>query len=298
MKNNGFVSMTGFAESSSSHEGLRWRWEAKSVNGRSLDIRLRVPPGYDSLEPPARMLATERFRRGSLQVSLSVEQHESARGLRVDPAALASAVKLAREVAAETGLAPARIDGLLALKGVIVQDDQTVLDPLKRADRDAAILKSLANALDGLVKARASEGAKLATLLTAQINEVERLTKEAASLAAAQPEALRQKLASQIADMLQGGNFPEDRLVQEAAMLAARADIREELDRLHAHVHDARALIADGRGAGRKLDFLAQEFNREANTLCSKSGDITLTRTGLALKAVIDQLREQAQNVE
>ncbi len=298
MKNSSFVSMTGFAESSGSHEGLRWRWEAKSVNGRSLDIRLRVPPGYDSLEPPARMLANERFRRGSLQVSLSVEQQESARGLRVDPAALASAVKLAREVAAETGLAPARIDGLLALKGVIVQDEQSVLDPLKRADRDAAILKSLANALDGLAKARASEGAKLATLLTAQINEVERLTKEAASLAAAQPEALRQKLASQIADMLQGGNFPEDRLAQEAAMLAARADIREELDRLHAHVHDARALIADGRGAGRKLDFLAQEFNREANTLCSKSGDITLTRTGLALKAVIDQLREQAQNVE
>jgi uncharacterized protein (TIGR00255 family) len=298
MKNSGFVSMTGFAESSGSHEGLRWRWEAKSVNGRSLDIRLRVPPGFDSLEPPARMLANERFRRGSLQVSLSVEQQEGARGLRVDPAALASAVKLAREVAAETGLAPARIDGILALKGVIVQDEQTVLDPLKRADRDAAILKSLANALDGLVKARASEGAKLATLLTAQINEVERLTNEAASLAAAQPEVLRQKLASQIADMLQGGNFPEDRLAQEAALLAARADIREELDRLHAHVHDARALIADGHGAGRKLDFLAQEFNREANTLCSKSGDITLTRTGLALKAVIDQLREQAQNVE
>jgi uncharacterized protein (TIGR00255 family) len=298
MKNNSFVSMTGFAESSGSHEGLRWRWEAKSVNGRSLDIRMRVPPGYDSLEPPARMLASERFRRGSLQISLSVEQQESARGLRVDPAALASAVKLAREVAAETGLAPARIDGLLALKGVIVQDEQSVLDPLKRADRDAAILKSLANALDGLVKARASEGAKLATLLTAQINEVERLTHEAAGLAAAQPEALRQKLASQIADMLQGGNFSEDRLAQEAALLAARADIREELDRLHAHVHDARTLIADGLGAGRKLDFLAQEFNREANTLCSKSGDITLTRTGLALKAVIDQLREQAQNVE
>ena len=298
MKNSAFASMTGFAESTGSHDGLRWRWEAKSVNGRSLDIRLRTPPGYDSLEPPARMLAAERFRRGSLQVSLTVEQQEGVRGLRVDPAALASAVKLAREVAAETGLAPARIDGLLALKGVIVQDEQIVLDPLQRADRDAAILKSLANALDALVKARGGEGAKLQALLTAQINEVERLTQEAAGLAAAQPEALRQKLQAQIADMLQGGNLTEDRLAQEAALLAARADVREELDRLRAHVQDARALLAGGEAAGRKLDFLAQEFNREANTLCSKSGDIALTRVGLALKAVIDQLREQAQNVE
>jgi uncharacterized protein (TIGR00255 family) len=298
MKKSGFVSMTGFADSSGSHEGLRWRWEAKSVNGRSLDVRLRVPPSFDSLEPPARMLAAERFRRGSLQVSLTVEPQEAARGLRVDPAALASAVKLAREVAAETGLAPARIDGLLALKGVIVQEETVALDPLQRADRDAAILKSLADALDALVKARATEGAKLAALLIAQINEVERLTNEAAGLAAAQPQALRQKLAAQLADMLAGTSLPEDRLAQEAALLAARADIREELDRLHAHVQDARALIAGSEAAGRKLDFLAQEFNREANTLCSKSSDIALTRVGLALKAVIDQLREQAQNVE
>jgi uncharacterized protein (TIGR00255 family) len=298
MKSGHFVSMTGFAESQGSYGGLRWRWEAKSVNGRSLDIRLRTPPGFDSLESPARLLAAERFRRGSLQLTLTVEQQESARGLRVDPAALASAVKLAREVAAETGLAPARIDGILALKGVIVQDEQAMLDAHARADRDAAILKSLALAFDALAKARANEGAKLAALLTLQINDIERLTHEAASLAAAQPVALRQKLEAQIADMLQGSNLPADRIAQEAAMLAARADIREELDRLHAHVHDARLLISGGEAVGRKLDFLAQEFNREANTLCSKSGDITLTRTGLALKAVIDQLREQAQNVE
>jgi uncharacterized protein (TIGR00255 family) len=298
MKNTGLVSMTGFAESAGSHEGLRWRWEAKSVNGRSLDIRLRTPPGFDSLEPPARMLATERFRRGSLQVSLMVEQQDGARGLKVDPAALASAIKLAREVAAETGLAPARIDGLLALKGVIVQEETAVLDPIKRAERDAAVLKSLADALDALVRARGVEGAKLAALLTGQINDVERLTAEAAGLAAAQPEALRKKLAGQIADMLQGGSLTEDRLAQEAALLATRADVREELDRLRAHVQDARALLAGGEAAGRKLDFLAQEFNREANTLCSKSSDIALTRTGLALKAVIDQLREQSQNVE
>ncbi len=297
MKQN-FFSMTGFAEASGAHEGLRWRWEAKSVNGRGLDIRLRTPPGFDSLEQPARMLVAERLRRGSLQASLTVEQQEGARGLRVDPAALASAVKIAREIAADTGLEPARIDGLLALKGVIVQEEQGLLDPVARAGRDAAILKSLADALDALCKARASEGAKLQSLLTAQINEVERLTNEAAALAATQPAALRKKLQDQITDMLAGGALPEERLAQEAALLASRADIREELDRLHAHVQDARGLIAGGDGVGRKLDFLAQEFNREANTLCSKSADIALTRTGLALKAVIDQFREQAQNVE
>src|SRR5580658_1899485 len=198
----GFVSMTGFAESVGSHEGLRWRWEAKSVNGRALDMRLRTPPGYDGLEPPARMLASERFRRGSFQVSLTVEAQETTKGLRVDPAALAAAVKLAREVAAETGLAPARIDGLLALKGVIVQDESVMLDPLKRADRDAAILKSLANAFDALCKARAVEGGKLSALMTAQIDEIEKLVAEAGELAASQPAALKARLAAQLTELL------------------------------------------------------------------------------------------------
>src|SRR6201996_9096543 len=146
-----FVSMTGFAEGAGAHDGLRWRWEAKSVNGRGLDLRLRTPPGFDGLEQPARLLAAERFKRGSFQISLTVETQESARGLKVDPVALASAVRLAREVAAETGLAPARIDGLLALKGVIVQED-AIVDPVTRGHRDAAILKSLATAFDALAK--------------------------------------------------------------------------------------------------------------------------------------------------
>jgi uncharacterized protein (TIGR00255 family) len=187
----------------------------------------------------------------------------------------------------------------LALKGVIVADEGTIpLDPVARAVRDAAILESLATALDRLVKARCSEGAKLAALLTAQIGEVEKLVAVAAGLAAAQPEALRARLSAQVKELLGEAPVSEERLAQEVALLAVKADVREELDRLTAHVQDARALIAQGKGAGRKLDFLAQEFNREANTLCSKSSDIALTRTGLALKAVIDQLREQAQNVE
>jgi len=294
-----FASMTGFAESTGSHEGLRWRWEAKSVNGRSLDMRLRIPPGYDGLEAPARRLAGERFLRGAFQISLSVEQLETARGLSVDAAALASAVRIAREVAAETGLAPARVDGLLALKGVIVADEVAApLDPVARAHRDAAILESLAGAFDRLVKERGSEGAKLAALMTAQMDEIEKLVGEAGRLAAAQPAALKARLDAQLKELLDGGSVSEDRLAQEVALLAVKADIREELDRLAAHVQDARALIQDGKGVGRKLDFLAQEFNREANTLCSKSSDIALTRTGLALKAVIDQFREQSQNVE
>src|SRR5581483_1794075 len=292
------ASMTGFAESSGSHDGLRWRWETKSVNGRSLELRLRTPPGFDSLEQPARMMAAERFRRGNFQINLTVETEGPARGLKVDPVALASAVRMAREVAAETGLAPARIDGLLALKGVIVQEESTIADPLTRADRDAAILKSLADAFDALRKARAGEGAKLAALMGAQVDQIEKLTAEAAKLGAAQLPALRDRLAAQIQELLAGGTIPEDRLAQEVALLALKADVREELDRLSAHVHEARALIASGDGVGRKLDFLAQEFNREANTLCSKSADIALTRIGLSLKAVIDQFREQAQNVE
>lgn len=293
------VSMTGFAESAGSHEGLRWRWEAKSVNGRGLDLRLRTPPGFDSLEQPARMLATERFRRGNFQIALMVEVQESVRGLRVDPAALASAVKLAREVAAETGLAPARIDGILALRGVIVQDETQVLDPVARANRDAELLRSLAATFDALARARVSEGVKLAQLFSAWVNEIARLVDEAEGLAAAQPEALRQRLMAQMQELLNGGTaLSEDRLAQEVALLATRADVREELDRLKAHVQDARALLKSGEAVGRKLDFLSQEFNREANTLCSKSTDIALTRVGLALKAVIDQFREQAQNVE
>lgn len=292
------VSMTGFAEAQGAREGARWRWEAKSVNGRGLDLRLRTPPGFDGIEPAARMLASERFKRGSIQASLTLEGPEGVRGLRIDAVALASAVRIAQEIATETGLPPARVDGLLALKGVIVQDEGALGDATERAKRDAAILETLASAFDSLARARKTEGAKLASVLGAQMDEIERLTTEAASLAASQPAALRDKLAAQLKDVLDSGDVAEDRLAQEVALLALRADVREELDRLASHVQEARSLLASGESVGRKLDFLAQEFNREANTLCSKSSDIALTRTGLALKAMIDQFREQAQNVE
>jgi uncharacterized protein (TIGR00255 family) len=292
------VSMTGFAEAHGSRDGAHWRWEVKSVNGKGLDLRLRTPAGFDGIEPPARMLANERFKRGSLQAALSFEAADAGRGLRIDPAALAAAVRIAREVAAETGLAPARIDGLLALKGVIVQEDVLPLEAPERGMRDAAILETLATAFDALARARSNEGHKLLAVLTAQIDDVERLTKEASALASAQPAALRDRLAAQVAELLAAGTLSDERLAQEVALLAVKADIREELDRLRAHVSEARALLSSGEAVGRKLDFLSQEFNREANTLCSKSSDIALTRLGLALKATIDQFREQAQNVE
>jgi uncharacterized protein (TIGR00255 family) len=292
------VSMTGFAEAPGAHGTVRWRWEVKSVNGRGLDLRLRMPPGFDSVEPAARMLAGERFKRGNIQATLTVEPQESARGLRIDMAALSSAVRIAKEITAETGLAPARVDGLLALKGVIVQDEAVALDAAGRGARDAAILESLAYAFDALAKARRTEGAKLCHVLQGQMRDIANLTEEAGKLAAAQPAALRDRLMTQLKDLTGSVSVSEDRLAQEVALLATRADVREELDRLTAHTQEARTLLDSGDGVGRKLDFLAQEFNREANTLCSKSSDVVLTRVGLALKAAIDQFREQAQNVE
>lgn len=295
------VSMTGFADAQGAFDTLRWRWEVRSVNGRGLDLRLRTPPGMDGMEPAARMLAADRFRRGNIQATLSMETPDSSRGLKIDTAALAEAVKLASQIASETGLAPARVDGLLALKGVLVQEEPLAADTPARAARDAALLESLSLAFDALKRARAAEGGKLALVLARTADEIVRLIADARKLAATQPKAIRERLQAQLAELLESSSQQqpaEDRLAQEVALLAARADVREELDRLAAHIEDAHALMASGEAVGRKLDFLAQELNREANTLCAKSTDVALTRTGLAIKAAVDQFREQAQNVE
>ena len=293
------TSMTGFAESRGSHGGLRWRWEVRSVNGRGLDVRFRIPPGFEGLEVGARTMTAERFKRGSIQAVLTVAAEEGGKGFRVDAAALADAVKIAKRIATETGLAPARVDGLLALKGVVVQEEGAALDDDARLARDAALLDSLKDSLDLLVTARAREGAKLETVLLSEVAEVEQLMAQARDLAANQPLVLRDRMLAQLSELMTPGmNLPEERIAQEVALLATRADLREDLDRLAAHCKEARALMAAPGPAGRKLDFLSQEFNRETNTLCSKSSDIALTRVGLALKAVIDQFREQIQNVE
>jgi len=292
-------SMTGFAEGQGAHGNLRWRWEVRSVNGRSLDIRLRLPAGYEGLEAGARTLVSERFKRGSFQLALSVAADETSRGFRVDPQALATAIQIAKRVSEETGLPAGNVEGILGLRGIIVQEESAALDDEERFARSAAMLESLAFALDRAGTARATEGAKIEAMLLGQIEEIEARTAEGRRLAAGQPRALREKLQAQVAELLGGnGSLPEERLAQEVALLATRADSREELDRLSAHCQEARVLIAADGPSGRKLDFLAQEFNREANTLCAKSSDIALTREGLALKAVIDQFREQIQNVE
>ena len=293
------TSMTGFADARGLHGTLRWRWETKSVNGRGLDLRFRAPLGYEGLESGARTLASERFKRGSLQIVLTAAADDAGRGFRVDPVALAEAVRLAKRVADETGLEPARVDGILALKGVVAQEENAALNDEARMARDAAMLESLAGAYDLLNRARANEGAKLEAVILRQIGEIERLTTEARALALQQPFILRERMMAQLKELIApGSTVPEERVAQEIAILASRADLSEELDRLTAHCQEARALIAARDPAGRKLDFLAQEFNREANTLCAKSSDIQLTHVGLALKAVIDQLREQVQNVE
>ena len=292
-------SMTGFAEGRGAQGNLRWRWEVRSVNGRNLDIRLRIPAGYEGLEPGARILAGERFGRGSIQAALTVTTEEGGRGFRIDSETLSEAVQVAKRVAEETGLPPARVDGLLALRGVVVQEDAAQLDDDERSARNAAMLASLADALDQMAIARTDEGTKIEKMLLSQVNEIEARTAEGRKLAANLPQAFRDKMQAQLDELLgPGSNVPEERLAQEVALLATRADLREELDRLAAHCQEARNLFGASGPTGRKLDFLAQEFNREANTLCAKSSDIALTREGLALKAVIDQFREQVQNVE
>ncbi len=292
-------SMTGFAEGRGAQGNLRWRWEVRSVNGRNLDIRLRIPAGYEGLEPGARILAGERFGRGSIQAALTVTTEEGGRGFRIDSETLSEAVQVAKRVAEKTGLPPARVDGLLALRGVVVQEDAAQLDDDERSARNAAMLASLADALDQMAIARTDEGTKIEKMLLSQVDEIEARTAEGRKLAANLPQAFRDKMQAQLDELLgPGSNVPEERLAQEVALLAARADLREELDRLAAHCQEARNLFGASGPTGRKLDFLAQEFNREANTLCAKSSDIALTREGLALKAVIDQFREQVQNVE
>lgn len=292
-------SMTGFAEGRGAQGNLRWRWEVRSVNGRNLDIRLRIPAGYEGLEAGARILASERFSRGSIQAALTVTAEEGGRGFRIDPEMLSEAVQVAKRVAEETGLPPARVDGLLALRGVVIQEDAAQLDDEERSARNAAMLASLADALDRMAIARTDEGTKIEKMLLSQVGEIETRTAEGRKLAANQPQAFRDKMQAQLDELLEpGSKVPEERLAQEVALLATRADLREELDRLAAHCQEARKVLGASGPTGRKLDFLAQEFNREANTLCAKSSDIALTREGLALKAVIDQFREQVQNVE
>jgi uncharacterized protein (TIGR00255 family) len=288
--------MTGFARAEGDGLGISWVWEMKSVNGKSLDLRLRLAPSFDSLEPQLRALLAQRFRRGNFSASLAITRTTPA-AVRVNRETLAQLVALMNELAGEIEAAPPRIDGLLALRGVVemVEDEpDAVLEERRRI-----VLDSWRIALDRLANARVEEGARLGAVLRDQLAEMIALVEAAVECAAAQPAAIRERLQTMLASLADlAPGMPEERVAQEMALLVTRSDIREEIERLRAHIEQATDLLRQEEAVGRRLDFLCQELNREANTLCSKSTDIELTRIGLSLKAAVEQFREQVQNIE
>ncbi len=293
--------MTGFARREGGDARVTWSWEIKSVNGRSLDLRCRIPNGYEPLEAAAREAAPKHCARGNVTVALTIGRTEATPNLRVNRELLDQLVRLAGELESKadgTTLAPARLDGLLGVKGVLEVAEEE--EPGEETEaRLAAMGKDLHAALKDLSASRRAEGKHLKTAVETHLRTIEDLTAKAAASAEAQPEALKARLKSLVEELLDAvPALPEERLAQEAALLVARGDVREELDRLKAHSAAAKELLAGGGPVGRRLDFLCQEFNREANTLCSKASDVELTRVGLDLKRAVEQLREQVQNLE
>jgi uncharacterized protein (TIGR00255 family) len=290
--------MTGFARADGSNDACRWTWELRSVNGKALDIRLRLPPGFEHVEGPAREKLGGALARGNVQASLTTQDQPRAARIRINEAVLAEVVAAMRRLGETIPLQPPTVDGLLAIRGV-VETAEIVETDEERLALAAAILADLDGALAALVTARQTEGKAIGAVLGARLDEIGKLVAAAEASPARTPEAIRARLAEQVAALLDASQrLDEDRLHQEAALLATRADIREELDRLTAHIAAARGLLGETGPVGRRLDFLAQEFNREVNTLCAKANDRSLTAIGLDLKAVVDQFREQIQNVE
>jgi uncharacterized protein (TIGR00255 family) len=292
----GVFSMTGFARAEGEADGVSWIWELKSVNSRSLDLRLRLPPGFDPLEARLRASLARSVRRGNIAATLAVTRLVPP-AIRINREMLAQIVTLLGELAGDIEAAPPRLDGLIGLRGVIETVDDEPAGIIEA--RHAAIAQGWSVALDRLVTARSEEGARLAAMLAAQKGELTALVEAAAGCAAAQPAAIRARLETLLGELSGlAPAMPQERVAQELTMLVTRADVREELDRLRAHIAQAGDLLERGEAIGRQLDFLCQELNREANTLCSKSADIELTRIGLSLKAAIEQFREQVQNLE
>ena len=292
------ASMTGFARSHGARGPWTYVWELKSVNSKGLDLRLRTPPGFDAVEIKARAAIAAKIARGACSATFTAKRADAGGSVRIDRAALDRLLLALDDVPLHANLRPASLDGLLTLRGVVEvvepEDDEAA-----RAALEAQILASLDEALDALVASRRSEGAALSEALAKRLDRIRVLVDAADRLPARQPEAVRERLAQQVAQLLEAGAaFDPQRLHQEAVLLAVKADIREELDRLRAHVESARGLLAGAGPAGRRLDFLAQEFARESNTLCAKAGDAALTAIGLDLKIEVEQWREQVQNIE
>ncbi len=290
--------MTGFAREAGATGPHQWAWEIKTVNGRGLEVRLRTPPGFDAVGEEARRATLGELSRGQCQLTLTLARASGAARVQINREVLAALIDSLSGVARPADLGPATLDGLLAVRGVVEMEEEPAIEA-----SDGALKRDLAagmgRLLAALQAARAEEGSALADILSRQLAGIEQLVDAAESCPARQPDAIRARLAGQVAALLGASQaLDSGRLHQEAALLATRSDIREELDRLRAHIAAARELLATGSAVGRRLDFLAQEFGRESNTLCSKANDVALSRIGLDLKAVVDQFREQVQNVE
>jgi len=291
-------SMTGFARSHGGSGPFLFEWELKSVNAKGFDFRTRLPPGWDAVEPVVRRRATETLARGTVYANLIVKRATSAPTIRINDDVLTSVMKAASDLAAKLAAPPPTVDGILTIKGVI-----EVVEPEdsegERAAAEAAIALAFEKALTDLVAMRRREGVELGRILAQRLEDIGGLSARAEDAAARRPDAIKARLAEQIAALMEASErFDPDRLHQEAIMIAAKADVREELDRIEAHLAQARELLSKGGAVGRRLDFLAQEFNREVNTTCSKSSDLELTNIGLELKNVVEQFREQVQNLE
>jgi uncharacterized protein (TIGR00255 family) len=293
------ASMTGFSRTVGGSERARWTWELRSVNAKGLDLRLRTPPGFDAVEQAARALASGRLKRGAIQGTLTIDRTATGVEVRINEEALVAVLAAAAAIAERVpSAAPPSVDALMAQRGVV-----EFVEPEEGADEraafEAAVVADFAQAVEALAMSREGEGAALEAVLNERLATIADLVARADACPGRSPEAVRQRLADQVAALVGTGvALDPERLHQEAALIATRADVREELDRLVAHVAAARALIGEGGPVGRRLDFLAQEFGRESNTLCAKSNDRALTAIGLELKAVVEQFREQVQNVE
>lgn len=292
-------SMTGFARTDGTAEGLAWTWELRSVNGRGLDVRLRLAPGFDAIEAGVREAIARRLTRGNVSVTLQVEKRNGTGAVRLNENLLADLIKAADRAVALAGGSRPDTSALLAMKGVLEVGESALEDPSVRAEREKLLLASFEEAAEKLATSRRAEGTKIEAVLLDQVAQIERLAGEVRASPSRTPDSIRTRLKDMIARLLEANaSFDEERLHQEAVMAATRADVEEELARLDAHVVAAREILGESGAVGRKLDFLAQEFNREANTICSKANAVDVTRLGLSLKSVIDQLREQVQNVE
>jgi uncharacterized protein (TIGR00255 family) len=291
-------SMTGFARGHGVSGSYAWAWEIKSVNGKGLDVRLRLPPGWDAMEALVRARAAERLARGSIQATLTVERSGVAPVVRINAPVLDAILTTLRELGSRVDASPPSLDGLLSLKGVMDVSELAENEDERRIAETAAVA-GFVQVIAALSEMRQREGAALVRILKARLEQIEALVDRAENAPGRRVEAIRARLAEQVATLLaQSDRFDPDRLHQEAILLATKADVREELDRLAAHLTQAQQLIDGGGAVGRRLDFLAQEFNREANTLCAKANDVELTNIGLELKAAVEQFREQVQNVE